>query len=200
MSWTGALGAKGQSSGGFVVVPEECKYCKLDHFKTKERATDFLKENHRIQNIIIITEKEYVGAWNERFANEAMKAPISLGQQVTANSYCQPFDEGAQTNHGESSIAACRQSGELFSKEPDVRRIGGTLLQLDLSKFPDGTRILQVGPPLIIDIPDSYIEAVRNSQLGTDRQFPCDYLEEDLAIYRRNQSSFLIGKSKPDDT
>lgn len=72
MSWAGAIGAKGLCSEGFVVVPEECKYCKLDRFKTKEQATGFLKENHHIRNIIIITEEEYVDAWNKRFANFIM--------------------------------------------------------------------------------------------------------------------------------
>lgn len=74
-----------------------------------------------------------------------------------------------RTVHGESSICAHRQSGELFSKDEDSSQTRVTLSQLDLSKFPDGTRILQVGPPLIIDIPDSYIDAVRNSQSGTDK-------------------------------
>jgi hypothetical protein len=73
-------------------------------------------------------------------------------------------------------------------------------LQIDLSKFPDGTQILQVGPPLIIDIPDSYIEAFRNSQLGTDWQLSYEHVAEDLLIYRKEQSDFLIGKLKRDRT
>lgn len=111
-----------------------------------------------------------------------------------------PLTVDAQTVHGESSTCAYHQNEELSSKDVCSPKTKMTLSQIDLSKFPDGTQILQVGPPLIIDIPDSYIEAFRNSQLGTDWQLSYEHVAEDLLIYRKEQSDFLIGKLKRDRT
>lgn len=111
-----------------------------------------------------------------------------------------PLTVDVQTVHGENSTCAYHQNEELSSKDVCSPKTKMTLSQIDLSKFPDGTRVLQVGPPLIIDIPDSYIEAVRNSQLGSDKQPPCNCLEDSRATYRKTQLSFLIGKSKLDGT
>ena len=111
-----------------------------------------------------------------------------------------PLTVDAQTVHGESSTCAYHQNEELSSKDVCSPKTKMTLSQIDLSKFPDGSRVLQVGPPLIIDIPDSYIEAFRNSQLGTDWQLSYEHVAEDLLIYRKEQSDFLIGKLKRDRT
>lgn len=92
------------------------------------------------------------------------------------------FEKGECNNH---------HSGQTTPQEPST---GEPLSPIDLNKFPEGTRVLQVGPPLIIDIPDSYIEAFRNSKLGADRQLPCNNVEVDLATHRKVQSGFLIGK------
>lgn len=101
-----------------------------------------------------------------------------------------PLTVDVQTVHGENSTCAYHQNEELSSKDVCFPKTKVTLSQIDLSKFPDGTRVLQVGPPLIIDIPDSYIEAVRNSQLGSDKQPPCNCLEDSRATYRKTQLSF----------
>ena len=110
-----------------------------------------------------------------------------------------PLTVDAQTVHGESSTCAYHQNEELSSKDVCSPKSKMTLSQIDLSNFPDGSRVLQVGPPLIMDIPDSYIEAVRNSPLGSDKQPPCNCLEDSRETYYKIQSSFLIGKSKLDD-
>ena len=110
------------------------------------------------------------------------------------------FSEDGQTVPVKSSTSACLQNEELSSKDVCSPKTKMTLSQIDLSKFPDGSRVLQVGPPLIIDIPDSYIEAVRNSPLGSDKQPPCNCLEDSRETYYKIQSSFLIGKSKLDGT
>lgn len=70
MCWKGAKGPLGVSSAdSYVIVPIECKYCKLEWCKTREQAEDFIEENSRIRNVVIITEREYVEAWNKRFYN-----------------------------------------------------------------------------------------------------------------------------------
>ena len=119
---------------------------------------------------------------------------------VSLNSYQQLSDVNEQTGLSNNYTDAYLQNEELSSIGEGFQQIGGTSLQIDLSKFPDGTQILQAGPPLIIDIPDSYIEAFRNSQLGTDRQLSYEHVAEDLLIYRKEQSDFLIGKLKRDHT
>ena len=116
------------------------------------------------------------------------------------SNYRQQSLEDRQTTLPMSSKNAYHQSAELSSKDEYFPGTTVTLLQIDLSKFPDGSRVLQVGPPLIIDIPDSYIEAVRNSPLGSDKQPPCNCLEDSRETYYKIQSSFLIGKSKLDGT
>ena len=129
-----------------------------------------------------------------------MKKVNSPVVSVSLNSYHQLSDANEQTGLSNNSTDAYLQNEELSSIDEGFQQIGGTSLQIDLSKFPDGTQILQVGPPLIIDIPDSYIEAFRNSQLGTDWQLSYEHVAEDLLIYRKEQSDFLIGKLKRDRT
>lgn len=128
-----------------------------------------------------------------------MKAKDHAVFEEEKRNFHQPLNEDDQTTPQESSIDECPQNGGLFSRETDARQTMGTLSPLDLSKFPDGTRVLQVGPPLIIDIPDSYIEAARNSREGADRQLPCNNVEKDLMTYRKVQSGYLIGKSMTSD-
>lgn len=128
-----------------------------------------------------------------------MKAKGHVAFGAEKHNSHQLVNAGDQTTHQVYPIDAYLQSEGLSSKETGTHQTGETLLPLDLSKFPDGTQVLQVGPPLIIDIPDSYIEAVRNSRGGADRQLPCNQVEEGLATYRKSQSAFLIGKSKLDD-
>lgn len=64
----GALGSLGANSGSaFILVPRECKYCKVGSFPTLEQAECFVSENPRMTDIEIITEREFVNAWNDRF-------------------------------------------------------------------------------------------------------------------------------------
>ncbi|MGZ2691138.1 hypothetical protein [Bacteroides fragilis] len=64
----GASGPLGVSSGSaFILVPSECKYCKVCSFPTLEMAEHFVSENPRITDIEIITECEFVKAYNDRF-------------------------------------------------------------------------------------------------------------------------------------
>ena len=64
----GALGPLGANSGSaFILVPKECKYCKVRSFPTLEQAECFVSENPRMTDIEIITEREFVNAWNDRF-------------------------------------------------------------------------------------------------------------------------------------
>lgn len=64
----GALGPLGYSSdSNFVVVPRKCKYCKVRSFPTIEKAEHFVSENPRMTDVEIITEREFVNAWNNRF-------------------------------------------------------------------------------------------------------------------------------------
>lgn len=54
----------------------------------------------------------------------------------------------------------CRVS-ETNKRNPDQPLIGKvSLSDIDLSKFPPGTRILQEGPPMIIDIPYEEIRKI----------------------------------------
>lgn len=67
-SVNGASGSLGVSSGSaFILVPRECKYCKVDSFPTLEEAEYFVSENPRMTDVEIITECEFVKAWNDRF-------------------------------------------------------------------------------------------------------------------------------------
>lgn len=64
----GALGPLGANSGSaFILVPSECKYCKVRSFPTLEQAECFVSENPRMTDVEIITECEFVKAWNDRF-------------------------------------------------------------------------------------------------------------------------------------
>lgn len=64
----GALGSLGTNSvSAFILVPQECKYCKVRSFPTLEQAECFVSENPRTTDIEIITEREFVNAWNDRF-------------------------------------------------------------------------------------------------------------------------------------
>lgn len=128
-----------------------------------------------------------------------MKAKDFVVFEEEVRNFHLPLNVSDQITPQESSIDECPQSEELSSREPDVQQTVGTLSPLDLSKFPDDTRVLQVGPPLIIDIPDSYIEAARNSREGADGQLPCNNVEENLMTYRKVQSGYLIGKSMTSD-
>lgn len=67
-SVNGASGSLGVSSGSaFILVPRECKYCKVASFPTLEEAEYFVSENPRMADVEIITECEFVKAWNDRF-------------------------------------------------------------------------------------------------------------------------------------
>lgn len=64
----GASGLLGTNSGpAFILVPSECKYCKVRSFPTLEQAECFVSENPRMTDVEIITECEFVKAWNDRF-------------------------------------------------------------------------------------------------------------------------------------
>ena len=64
----GALGPLGANSGSaFILVPKECKYCKVRSFPTLEQAEYFVSENPRMTDVEIITECEFVKAYNDRF-------------------------------------------------------------------------------------------------------------------------------------
>lgn len=64
----GASGSLGVSSGSaFILVPRECKYCKVASFPTLKEAECFVSENPRMTDVEIITECEFVKAWNDRF-------------------------------------------------------------------------------------------------------------------------------------
>lgn len=64
----GASGPLGVNSGSaFILVPSECKYCKVCSFPTLEMAEHFVSENPRMTDIEIITECEFVKAYNDRF-------------------------------------------------------------------------------------------------------------------------------------
>lgn len=67
-SVNGASGSLGVSSGSaFILVPRECKYCKVASFPTLEEVEYFVSENPRMADVEIITECEFVKAWNDRF-------------------------------------------------------------------------------------------------------------------------------------
>lgn len=64
----GALGPLGANSGSaFILVPKECKYYKVRSFPTLEQAEYFVSENPRMTDVEIITECEFVKAYNDRF-------------------------------------------------------------------------------------------------------------------------------------
>jgi len=64
----GASGPLGVSSGSvFILVPRECKYCKVASFPTLEMAEHFVSENPRMTDVEIITECEFVKTYNDRF-------------------------------------------------------------------------------------------------------------------------------------
>lgn len=63
----GASGPLGVSSGSaFILVPSECKYCKIASFPTLEMAEHFVSENPRMTDVEIIIECEFVKAYNDR--------------------------------------------------------------------------------------------------------------------------------------
>ena len=64
----GASAPLGTNSGpAFILVPSECKYCKVRSFPTLEMAEHFVSENPRMTDVEIITECEFVKAYNDRF-------------------------------------------------------------------------------------------------------------------------------------
>lgn len=63
----GALGPLGDGKEVYVIVPRECRYCKIAYRSTMRDAEAFVAENPRMKNVVIITHKEYVDVWNERF-------------------------------------------------------------------------------------------------------------------------------------
>ena len=64
----GAAGPLGVTSVSvFILVPRECKYCKVRSFPTLEMAEHFVSESPRMTDIEIITECEFVKAYNDRF-------------------------------------------------------------------------------------------------------------------------------------
>lgn len=63
----GALDPLGDGKEGYVIVPRECRYCKIAYRSTMREAEVFVAENSRMKNVAIITHQEYVDAWNKRF-------------------------------------------------------------------------------------------------------------------------------------
>lgn len=70
MCYRGKLGPLGISSesSNYVVVPIECKYCKVYEGSLTDCKV-FLSENVRMKDMTIVTESDYVKFWNDRFYN-----------------------------------------------------------------------------------------------------------------------------------
>jgi len=102
-----------------------------------------------------------------------------------------PGDE--RTTLQENPICACHQNEELSSKDDCSPQKWAALSLIDLSRFPDGTRVVQVWPDLVLDIPDSSLGIDPDGRLE-DREQGVDseegYLSEE---HRREQLVFLNG-------
>lgn len=123
-----------------------------------------------------------------------MKAKDFSATSTSGNNCHQQSDADARKVLQESANDASHQYEELSSKDGGFLETMGALPQPDLSKFPDGTQVLQVGPPLIIDIPDSYFGQFPNLHINNSQHKACieeGYLSEE---HRKEQLAFLNGR------
>ena len=110
------------------------------------------------------------------------------------SNYRQQSLEDRQTTLPMSSKNAYHQSAELSSKDEYCPGTTVTLLQIDLSKFPDGTWVVQVHPYVVLDIPDSYFERFQDLRSGKIQHkiyIEVGYLS---AEHRREQLICLNGR------
>ncbi|WP_282747413.1 hypothetical protein [Paraprevotella xylaniphila] len=115
------------------------------------------------------------------------------------NSYRQKYEEDGQTILQGNPICACPQNGGLSSKDDCSLQKAEELSQIDLSKFPDGTRVVRVSPYLTLDIPDSFFEQNQGSHedSGLHNLYTKEgYLSEE---HRKEQLAFLNGRSPKDN-
>ena len=111
------------------------------------------------------------------------------------NSYHQPSPEDGQKGLQEKSRNDCLLNGVLPSTDDCSPETEDILSRIDLSKFPSGTRVVQVRPYVILDIPDSWFEEIRN--LLRDRtESMYGYRSEE---HRKEQLAYLNGRTKKDD-
>lgn len=91
-----------------------------------------------------------------------------------------------------NSKNAYHQNVGLSSKDKDFPETKATLSQIDLSKFPDGTQVVQVHPYVVLDIPDCYFEQFPSLNCKNEQQYPCNgYLSEE---HRKEQLVYLNGR------
>ena len=110
------------------------------------------------------------------------------------NSHRSPYGADVERVHPVNSIGACPQNGGLSSKDDCSLQKAEELSQIDLSKFPDGTRVVRVSPYLTLDIPDSFFEQNQGSHedSGLHNLYTKEgYLSEE---HRKEQLAFLNGR------
>ena len=102
--------------------------------------------------------------------------------------------EDEQTSLQENSINAYFQNVELSSKDDYFPQKEEALLRIDLSRFPDGTRVVRVHPNVVLDIPDNYLGLDRGLLQGKHEHNSCiegGYLSEE---HRKEQLAYLNGR------
>ena len=117
--------------------------------------------------------------------------PIS---SMNENNYYRKCDEDVRTNPPVKSTDENPQCEESSSIDWDSRQTKEALSQIDLSKFPDGTRVVQVQPCVVLDIPDSFLEQYRDSHASKSEHK--SYIEEGYLSekHRKEQLAFLNGR------
>lgn len=92
----------------------------------------------------------------------------------------------------ETASGACRRSEGLSSTDTGFPEKEASSLSIDLSKFPIGTKVVQVRPYVVLDIPDSYFEQCPSSPCGcllSNLLYGC--LSEE---YRKGLLAYLNGR------
>lgn len=114
---------------------------------------------------------------------------VSLRNKRSQQSHCA---QDAEINLQENSTVSYPQSEELFSKDADYLKKEVALSQIDLSRFPDGTQVLQVDPQLILDIPDCFFE--ESQDLHYNKKLQKSYIGYLSEEHRKEQLVYLNGK------
>lgn len=66
----GPQGCSGQKS--YIIVDSNVKYCRVvdREFGSRELANAIIEQNTRWKNVMVISQAEYIKAWNDRFWND----------------------------------------------------------------------------------------------------------------------------------
>ena len=110
------------------------------------------------------------------------------------HNYHRRSSEDVQKDLPETTRSEYLQNGVSSSTDDYFPEKEDISSQIDLSRFPAGTRVVQVRPHVILDIPDSWFEEIQNSLLYKTVSMR-GYLSEE---HRKEQLAYLNGRLKKD--